>query len=240
MFSWLCILITLFFSFYIRQMIETRRMSRISNRHVVVARLYKIFPRTRIRHFAISSTRLLRKVVLTFECVCSTTGTIFADTSRSCRAHRRFIFQRWTWRYRRDRMQFTVFPVICPAHAVRALPKRRHLEPLKYKGSRKMRRDDGRGADRMASCNSKLFQWNGIERPVDLLVAQHPTHRPSIARAERKRKREWEGEGRGKELRKAALLHRLLDWFSLCSKILTTSLSSVDCIFTASNKGSSL
>lgn len=26
-------------------------------------------------------------------------------------------------------MQFTVFPVICPAHAVRALPKRRHLGP---------------------------------------------------------------------------------------------------------------
>lgn len=138
-------------------------------------------------------------------------------------------------------MQFTVFPVICPAHAVRALPKRRHLGPLKYKGSRKKRRDDGRGPDQMASCNSKLFQWNGIERPVDLLVAQHPTRSSfcSASRA-RKRKREWEGEGRGKELRKATLLHRLLDWFSLCSKILTTSLSSVDCIFTASNKGSGL
>jgi len=215
--------------------------SRISNKHEVVARLYKIFHRTRIRHFAISLAHLLRRGVLTFEC---STQARFLQTHLARVVHTDALyFKRWTRRYRRDAVYG--FSGDLPRSCCTRSPKKTAPRTApKYKGSRKKRRDDERGPDRMASCNSKLFQWNGIDGGFVGRAAPDPSFSCSASRtSEKKRERERERErerGRGKEVRKATLLHRLLDWFSLCSKILTTSLTSVDCIFTASNKGSGL
>lgn len=183
-------------SFYIRHMtkneqnVQSRYRKRID---IGFARDFIKFSVERIRHFAISSAHLLRRGVLTLEC--STQQAQFFQTHPARVAHTDALyFKRWTRRYRRDAVYG--FSGDLPRSCCMRSPKKTAPRTApNCKDSRKKWRDDGRGPDRMASCNSKLFQWNGIERLVDLLVATlDPSSFCSSSRT-RERKRACEREG---------------------------------------------
>lgn len=123
-----CILITLLITFYIRHMTE---MSKMCNPYIVSEYTrdsldFIKFSIERIRHFAISSRHFIAKR--------SSYPRVFHNRHDFCR-HIPLVSCTPTLyisNVERDDtggMQFTVFPVICPALAVRALPKRRHLGP---------------------------------------------------------------------------------------------------------------
>lgn len=144
-------------------MIETRRMCNPEYR--INTRLWLDFIKFSIERASDISQFLWRiyceEGFLTFEC---STQARFLQTHLARVVHTDALyFKRWTRRYRRDAVYG--FSGDLPRSCCTRSPKKTAPRTApKYKGSRKKRRDDERGPDRMASCNSKLFQWNGIDR----------------------------------------------------------------------------